>query len=75
MLVETYITKYEIADLDLLKGILDGACDLANDANKILEIYVSYHNKTKTELEFLCIVKNIHKDLNAYFYKRHKHLL
>ena len=38
MLVETYITKYEIADLDLLKGILDGACDLANDANKILEI-------------------------------------
>ena len=45
------IEKYEIAALVPLKGDLEAVCglktfDLTNDAIKILEIHLSYHNET-----------------------------
>ena len=39
--------------------------DLTSDAIKILGMYVSYHNETKTEQSFLSTVKDIQKALNV----------
>ena len=65
------IAKYKIAGLGALKGVLEAVCglktfNLTNDANKILGIHFLYHNETKTERNFLSIVKKIQNALNVW---------
>ena len=65
------IAKCEIADLGPLKGVLEAVCglktvDLTNNAIKILGIYFSYQNETKTEWNFLSTVKKIQNALNIW---------
>ena len=64
------IAKCKIAGLGALKGVLEAVCgvktfDLTNDAIKILGIHFLYHNKTKTERNFLSIVKK-YRTLSMY---------
>ena len=69
------IAKCEIAGLGPQKEFLEAVCglktvDLTNDAIKILGIYFSYHNETKTERNFLGTVKK-YRTLSMYGIQEH----
>ena len=62
---------YKIAGLGPLRGILEAVCglktvDLTEDAIKILGIYFSYDNETKTGRNFLSTVKKVQNVPNAW---------